>query len=322
MPNYSGARSAIPQSIFQKYIVEKFRKDNQFLAKVANESGNVLEGSLVFIPNAGASPEVVVNRSVFPAVATQRADTNVIYPLDVHSSTPTHITWHESNEISYDKTDSVLSDHVQTLIDNAADWVLYRWLVGIQESAGAYVPIQIPAANIYRTSGAQTPVNPNDGQTTNRKALVAADVSKLQSAFNKNKVPKKDRCLVIESYMYQQLVESLSGNLLAAYQNTARIDEGIVGRLYGFDIYERNSVVNFNEAATSVLLPGQAMAATDNIGAIAYQKSCVTYAMGDVIPFGAINDPNYYGDIHSALVKCGGRAKRTDWAGIACIVQE
>jgi hypothetical protein len=88
MPNYSGARSAIPQSIFEKYIVKKLRKDNPFLTTVKNESNRVKEGSLVFIPNAGNSPAVVVNRGTFPAVATQRADTNVIYALDVHTTDP------------------------------------------------------------------------------------------------------------------------------------------------------------------------------------------------------------------------------------------
>jgi hypothetical protein len=322
MPNYSGARSAIPQSIFEKYIVKKLRKDNPFLTTVKNESNRVKEGSLVFIPNAGNSPAVVVNRGTFPAVATQRADTNVIYALDVHTTDPTHVTWHEENEISYDKTDDVLADHVATLTDNAADWILYRWLVGIQESAGAYVNVQLPAANIFRTSGATTPVNPNDGQTTNRKAFIAEDVAKLQASFNKKNVPKQGRYLIVESYMYQQLIASLDASVLAAYQNTARLDEGIVGRLYGFDIYERSSVVNFNAAATSILLPGQAMAATDNIAAIAYQKQSVTMALGDIKPFGSMDDPLYYGDVHSALIKCGGRCSRSDWAGLAVVVQE
>ena len=110
----SGAVSAIPVEIFSAYIVEKLRKTNPHLACAVDESSNVLGGSVVHIPQAGTSPSVVKNRSSFPGTIVQRGDSHITYPLDVYTTDPTHVTWHEENENSYAKTDSVLNDHVAT----------------------------------------------------------------------------------------------------------------------------------------------------------------------------------------------------------------
>jgi hypothetical protein len=50
-------------------------------------------------------------------------------------------------------------------------------------------------------------------------------------------------------------------------------------------------------------------------------KESVTKAIGDTKLFQDMDTPLYYGDIHSGLVKMGGRCRREDWKGIAVIVQ-
>ena len=305
--------SPIPVQIFEKYIVEKLRKVNPFLVFAIIETAFVLGGAVVHIPNAGASPTVVKNRSTFPAV--QRTDSYVTYALDVFTTTPTFVTWHEENEISYEKTDSVLNDHVQTLLEAVGDDILYKWVTGIKADGSADV---IPVANIIQTTGNSVAAT-ETGQTGNRKAFTYADLAKAQSMMNKMNVPKIDRYALLESYQYQQLIDSLSSNQMAAFQQTADIANGIVGKLAGFNILERSSVLAFN--GNTPIAPGAALEATSNLGALCWQKDSVALALGDIKPFQDDDNPQYYGDIFSAAVKAGGRCRRQDWAGVIAIVQ-
>jgi hypothetical protein len=321
MSTNSGAISAIPVEIFAAYIVEKLRKTNPHLAFAVDESSFVLGGSVVHIPQAGDSPSVVKNRKTFPATAVQRGDSFVTYPLDVYSTDPTYVTWHEANEISYSKTDSVLNDHVATLIEAIGDNVLFSWVRGLKPNSGAFVADNIPATNIIKTSGAEAAVNPADGQTGSRFAFSYKELQLAQAMMNKNNVPKEDRYAMIESYQYQQFLDSLSANQMAAFQSTADLANGVAGRFAGFNILERSSVLAFT-AAGALRVPGEALAAADNIGSLCWQKASVAKAQGDIKPFQSVDDPSYYGDIFSALVKIGGRCRRGDWNGILAIVQD
>ena len=308
--------SPIPVQVFRDYIIEKLRKVNPFLAFAIIESAFVLGGAVVHIPNAGTSPTVVKNRSTFPATAVQRTDSFVTYALNVFTTTPTFVTWHEENEISYDKTDSVLNDHVQTLMEAVGDDILYQWVTGIKSDGTADV---IPAANIIKTTGSAV-LATETGQTGNRKAFTYAELAKAQAMMNKMNVPKADRYALLESYQYQQLIDSLSSNQMAAFQQTADIANGIVGRLAGFNILERSSVLAFN--SNTPIAPGTALSSTSNLGALCWQKDSVALALGDIKPFQDDDNPQYYGDIFSAAVKAGGRCRRQDWAGVIVIVQD
>lgn len=340
MPEQSGeimttamAISAIPVQIFETYIVEKLRKVNPFMVHCVDETASVLGGSVVHIPNAGASPTVVKNRTTFPATAVQRADTHVTYGLDVFSTTPTHVTWQEENEISYDKTDSVLADHVATLTEAVGDDMIYNWLKGKNAQGNDET---IPEANIVYTTGDPRAAS-ETGQTGQRKKVTAADVRTLQTMMNKMNVPKEGRYLMMESEMYAELMDSLSSNQMAAYQQTADVANGVLGKLYGFNIMERSTVTHFNAHAdasgtagqpgyvaavpAAPIAPGTALNATDNVACIAWQKDSVAKALGDIKPFQSMDDPMYYGDVFSAAVKAGGRCRRADWAGVLALVQ-
>lgn len=315
-----GAISAIPVEIFASYIVEKLRKTNPHLECATDESSWVLGGSVVHIPQAGASPNVVKNRKTFPATAVQRGDSFVTYPLDVYTTDPTHVTWHEENEISYNKTDSILNDHIETLIEAVGDNVLYSWARGLKPNAGIFVDDIIPVASRISTSGAAEAVNPDDGQTGTRKAFSYKELQKAQAKMNKAGVAKTERYAMLESYLYQQFLDSLSANQMAAFQATADLKNGVVGVFAGFKVMERSSVLAFADDGT-LKEPGEALDETDNIACLCWQKGSVAKAKGDIKPFQETDSPTYYGDIFSALVKMGGRCRREGWEGIIAIVQ-
>lgn len=312
--------SQIPVEIFAAYIIEKLRKTNPHLNCAFDESRFILGGAVVHIPQAGKGADYQKNRKNFPATAVQRKDTMITYPLDVYTTDPEFITWHEGAEISYDKTDSVLGDHVGTLIEAVGDNMLYNWIYGYKKTAAGYVAEAIPASNKITTTGDMTAVNPVDGQTGQRKGCHYKDFQAAQALMDKQKVSGQNRFAMLESYMKQQFIDSLSSNQMAAFQQSADLENGIIGRFAGFTFLDRSSVLAFDNTGAP-LLPGQALSGTDDLASICWQKDCVTKAKGDIVNFEKLKDPQYYGDVFSALVKFGGRARREDWSGVVAIVQ-
>jgi hypothetical protein len=311
----------VPQEFWSSYIVEKLFKDNPHLNLCMDESKFVMGGSVVYIPQAGARPNVVKNRSSLPAATVQRADTAVLYPLDDWTTDPTLITASEAQEISYAKQDSVLGDHTATLSERIGDEILYNWVRGYKPVSGGGTTVEnIPAGRQIATTGAATAVNPNDGQTGTRKALTYKEFQAAQAQFNKDNVPKTERYAICESYMFQQLMDSFSANQMAAFQQTVDLENGVLGKFAGFTFLERSSVLSFSTAGVPNPV-GQALAATDNLGCLVWQKNSVGKSMGTNELFQRANDPQYYGDIFSGRIKMGGRCRREDWKGVAVIVQ-
>ncbi|MBY0245837.1 MAG: hypothetical protein K2Q03_10310 [Sphingobacteriaceae bacterium] len=316
------ANPKVPQEFWSSYIVEKLFKTNPHMKLAFDESKYVKGGSIVYIPQSGGKPNVVKNRSTLPAAAVQRADTVVFYPLDVWTTDPTNITWAEANEISYAKQDSVLGDHTSVLAETAGDEILLSWVRGFKPTVGGGSAVDyLPTSRMIATAGVSAPVNPNDGQTGTRLAFTYKEVSKMQALFNKDGVAKEDRYAIIESYMLEQLMESLTTNQMHAFEQTADLKNGILGRLYGFTILDRSSVLAFNKTTKQPIPMGQALAATDNLAALFWQKNSVSVSLGDTELFQDEKNPLYYGDVYSGLIKLGGRCRREDWKGIGVVVQ-
>lgn len=315
------ANPKIPQEFWSSYIVEKLRRTNPHIMLCFDESKYVQGGSIVYLPQAGAKPSVVKNRAFGAATAVQRGDTAVMYALDVFTTDPTAITTSEAMEISYEKTDSVLADHTDTLAEAIGDELTYNWIRGVKPAVGGGTTVEfIPVGRRIATTGAATDVNAEDGQTGTRKATSYKEVQALQAKFNKDNVPRDNRYAMMESYMYQEFLDSLTANQMAAFQATADLANGIVGKFAGFTFLERSSVLAI-QANGTFRLPGEALGATDNLASIFWQKNSVTKALGDTKLFQDMDNPLYYGDIHSGLVKMGGRCRREDWKGIGLIVQ-
>ncbi len=315
------ANPKIPQEFWSSYIVEKLRRTNPHIALCFDESKYVQGGSIVYLPQAGAKPSVVKNRAFGAATAVQRGDTAVMYALDVFTTDPTAITTSEAMEISYEKTDSVLADHTDTLAEAIGDELIYNWVRGVKPAVGGGTTVEfIPTGRRIPTSGASTAVNAEDGQTGTRKATTYKEVQAMQAKFNKDNVAKDGRYAMMESYMYQEFIDSLSANQMAAFQESADLANGIIGKFASFTFLERTSVLAI-QANGTFRLPGEALGATDNLASIFWQKNSVTKALGDTKLFQDMDNPLYYGDIHSGLVKMGGRCRREDWKGIGLIVQ-
>lgn len=299
---------AISREIWVNYIIENLWKDNEFIGKAFSEDQYVLNGAVVHIPQAGAKPTVVKNRSSLPATVIQRTDTDITYVLDAYTTDPTLIKNAETYELSYDKIDSVLGEHMRALSETVADELLVKWAPAL-------------TANILRTTGAAI-LSHLPSATGNRKTFVADDIKAAQKRLNKLNIPKRDRYAVISTEMLSQL---MSDSTLKVRDNALELNmkDGTVEKLYGFGIIERSDVLVYTNATPPVVKAvGAAGAATDNDGVLCFHRDAVAVARGSVDFFESKDDPTYYGNIYSAEVRMGGRKRRTNEEGVVAIVQD
>lgn len=308
---------AIQKELWVNYIIENLFKDGSFMEKCFKEDDYVIAGKVVHIPQAGAKPNIVKNRTSIPAVAVQRNDQDIVYVIDEFTSDPTHIPHADTIELSYDKIANVLADHVTTLREVIGDSLLVNWL----EASTYPNSANISAAPVIRTSGSAV-ASHLAGTTGNRKKFVKEDLKRARFHFNKLNIPKENRYALVSSDMLDQLLDDPD---LMKRDTSLEMDvkNGVIARLYGFDLLERSSTAVYTNATTPVVKPVGALPNTsDNDSVICWQENCVARALGTVDFFEDLRNPTYYGDIYSALVRMGGRKRRKNAEGILAIVQE
>jgi uncharacterized protein YjdB len=230
----------------------------------------------------------------------------VEYTLDELTTNPILIPYADTVELSYNKRNSVIDQDRKEIIFKAAEAILAKWCPA--------------ASNRVNTTGkgvaAWTP-----SATGLRKAITPADVAALQLRMNQDNVPQTDRFLLLDANMYQQLLDGMTNTQAIGFFQAADVKRGVMGMLYGFEVMVRSTVYRFAADGT-IKAYGDAGAATDLAGGLAWQRDSLSRALGEVIMFDQVNNPEYYGDVYSFLVRTGGAIRRYDKKGVYAIVTD
>ncbi len=300
---------AIQKEIWQDHIEGNLFKNNEFLLASTDAGQYVLQGKVVHIPQAGATANIVKNRSSLPATVVQRTDTDITYTLDEYTTDPILIPNAETFELSYNKRESVLSEYESSLRQTVADNILVEW----SPTGGL--------GTIIRTSGVST-ASTLAGTTGNRTKLTVNDLKNAQLQLNKQNVPMEGRYALLSADMFQQLTDDMTATQYRDFSAAYDVKDGVLGRLFGFNIMMRGGVVTYNnDTAPVVNSYGATPAATDNDGVLCWQIGAVERALGQIKFFERIGDPTFYGDVYSVSVRMGARIRRNDAKGIVAIVQ-
>lgn len=303
----------VQKQIWEDFIVQNLYKDNAFLEKFKNRDRNVKEGKIVHIPQAGQRAATLKNPDTFPLTARKRVDSTVLYEIDVYATEPIHIEDAEKIEASYDKIADVLGDSLKGMMEDVADNFLYD-LVRVYSDATAGV-IRL------RTTGAAVATH-LAGATGNRKKFDKADLKKGRTRMNNQKISKMNRFALFPGDILDQLMDD-TDLLKRDYALELDMRSGSIGRLMGFELMERPSVVIMDNTGTPVAkAPGSAAASTDNDTVLLWQMDAAHRARGEVKFYEDLQNPLYLGDIYNASVRFGGRPERKDSAGIIAIVQD
>lgn len=313
LPSVPGALPmAVQKEIWMNSIVEGLFADNSFLSKAFNADEFVKQGKTVHIPNAGSPSGVRKNRSTFPATIKHRNDVDLEFDLNEFTTDPIRLPNADKYELSYNKRESVLGQDKRKLLQDVAEDIIYQW-----SPASGYT--------IRTTGEATAPYLPN--QTGNRKKFIIDDVEALMGAFNDDDVPQEDRYLLIDSHFHRQLINSMSDADARAFHALADLKNGIIGKLFSFNIMMRSKVARYSTALSPKAWIGDDGAtinslATDHAAALAWHYDSVCRALGETEMFDDEGNPTMYADVYSFLVRAGGRPMRTDVKGLRAVVQD
>ncbi|MDN4754442.1 hypothetical protein QYZ87_07865 [Porphyromonadaceae bacterium W3.11] len=262
---------ALQTEIWINDIIEGLFADNSFLSRSVDHSDYVKE-RVVHVPNAGKSRGVKKNRSSYPAVVEQREDIDLTYMIDEYTTDPVHITDKDKVELSYDKRQSVIRQDKSELHEEVAKGILENWVP--KKEAGQMNLI---------------------GSKFTRQ-----DLSAIRKKFNKEGVPQKGRCVLLDPDSEGDLLDSLTESQAQAYHSAVDVERGVVGKILGFEILTPRPMPT-------------------GVKALAWHPNSLSRAMGDVKAFDNSNDATYYGDVLSFLLRAGGSIIRDDAKGVLAL---
>ncbi len=309
---------ALELEIWHESIQENLFKDNGFLRAISDvSSDNIIGGKIVHIPQAGDPSAVEKNRSSVPATPAKRVDTEVLYKIDEYTTDPVYIPNAENVELSYNKRQSVLDNDLGNLSETIAENMLHNFVkspVGDNQ--------EIPSEHILSTEGDNVSAG-LAGATGNRKAYTLKDLQRLKARLIKQNAWREGKMNVLltaDAAVQMFPVDSaITATYMAAVTEKEQ-REGIVYKVQGFNVYVRSSAYVIDEAG-EIKAPGSVVEETDTEAIVAWNTNMLEKAVGNTKIFETLNDPTYYGDIYSFLVRMGGRAKRKNYEGILLLKQ-
>lgn len=297
---------ALNKEVWQSAIIDNLFADDSFAAKSVDDSA-FIDNKTVHIPNAGAPSSVKTNRTEKPATIKTRTDNDLTYNMDELTTDPIYIPNIETIQFSYNKRESVISNDRRQLQQSAHVNLLHRWGKGAE-------------SNVVLTTGGEIDAHTSDTATGKRKSITRNDVYALMTKFDADDIPQADRYLLLDAYMYVQLLADLTNADKQAFYASANAQKGVLGELAGFQIMKRSRVLRL-DAEKKVLEWDAAGAATELAAGFAWQEQCVSRALGNFHMFSDVDSPTYYGDIYSFLIMTGGACRRYDKKGVALIAE-
>lgn len=301
---------AIQKQIWVTDIKQKLFPENSFMVRGMNDDAFV-ENRTVNLQDEGDLPEVEINRTSLPATITGLNDTPHSYNVDEFTSSPSRIQDIEEIETNYNKRQSVLSRHIRVINNKIAQKLLFLWAA-------------TASANIIRTNGDNRDALVT-GATGTRKKMQLDQWFEAKNILDDMDVPQEGRCVCLPAYMYNDMLKDEKETLMSLeFSGRARIENGQLNKLLGFDIYIRGkkNILSYTNAATPVPRDVDANALTTaNGAALFWHEDFVRRALGAVKVYAHEDDPTNYGSIFSAMARAGGKKAYNDGTGVVAVVE-
>jgi len=299
--------------LFTTEIVPNLFPSTGFMTRARRDDQYVNNNS-VEIQNAGALPNVVVDRIVLPAPISQRSDVAHNYVMEELTTDPTLLRNIETllEMGGMNKRADILRDHVSQIREKMAKRTLVKWGTGVTN--------KIPTTGTGRAAESK-----NGIQTGNRAAITVKDIANVQQQFHKTDIlPDNEDLMGVAVIPYSmktdlmQIVQFTDAEKAGAGRSS--MPSGILARAFGFDWYIRSEVLTL-DTGDSLKAEGAAEAADDQNTAIFYSPNYVRLAMGSTRVDVSEYKPEYYGNIMSALAMFGAAPARNDKKGIVLLFE-
>lgn len=182
------------------------------------DNSSIVDNDVIHLVDVGVDPDVLINNTTYPIPLQALDDQDIAIQLDKFQTKVTPITDDELYAISYDKIARVKESHGNAINDSK-----------FAKAAHALCALKHTAKTpVLKTTGARD-------EETGRLKMVPADLISMKRQMDALGVPTQGRRLVLCSDHVNDLLE-----VDQKFKDQYNIDRnnGTVGRLYGFDIYE------------------------------------------------------------------------------------
>ncbi|PLW89989.1 hypothetical protein [Mucilaginibacter sp.] len=259
-------------------LMEKFYPTAAWLQR-AQDFSAMVENNTINLAEIGADPDVLVNNTTYPVPFADRADVPLQLPLDYYDTKGTVVRNAEAIQLAYNKLDTVIGQHGKALAK--------------AQSAKA-------AWNFSPTSNtADTPVLKTSGKegVAYASGVVVPfgfrDIIAAAQSMDDLNLPQEGRVLVLNSKHKADLLKE-DINIFKGFVN---VGTGMIGQLYGFDIYVSTQTATYNGTTGVKKAYGAAAAGTDVKSSFFFLDTEVMRATGTMDMFSRLKDPEARGDI-------------------------
>lgn len=266
------ALSGVNREIWIEAIKENFYSNYPWLDGVVDWSEWVQFNTINFAA-VGTNPVILKNNSSWPITAAQRTDTALTVVLDTYDSTTSRLRNVEEIEASYNKLQSVVKQHKQSLLQEIVTETM--WNYGPATAAAGAVAVT--GSNRAAVIGSQSSV---------AATMQLDDLLALKERWDALEFPADGRVVILSPY-HERDLRKQDVSLTKAFTDPEKAGKGgYLGELYGFELYVAGNTPLYTK---STLAKKTYAAAADNtndcVASVAFAKGEVMKAMGDIEMF-------------------------------------
>lgn len=257
----------LAKEVWTNQLMQNFYPDSAFL-NYAKDFSALVDNDAINMAEAGVDPKVLVNNTTYPINVVEREDKPIRIELDSFETENTSVRRPETIEYSYDKLETVLMAHRNTL----------RAKTG-EKAAHAYAP---------QKDSEFTPVIQTTGATVgSRKRISLEDILNLKERFDDADIPLEDRYLILNPKHLTDLILADT----KSFKDIMDIVNGLPRRFAGFGILQFSKPAFYNGTTFEKVPWGAAKTENQTFCSFAFQANEVMKADGSVFMYSKENDP-------------------------------
>lgn len=288
--------------------------DNSIVQQSINDD-QYATAEKVIVPIAGTDPDVLFDNTTYPLSPVPRVDSVVEYPTIKVETKPTVIVGLEGISLSYDKRQSVLSQHVNALNKKTAGKVIQLWS-----------PKGTVADRVIRTTGdARSPILSGKGAVGQRKLIALDDILNAQGLLDDLDVPEDGRICFLPSRMKNDLLKIADIRKKESF-GIEVLPSGVVTQIAGFRIMYRSSAGMYDNSGRPVPVDrfdANTVWGDANAAALFFHPMMVRKGFYNVQVNIGQPDPVYSGgQTFNTISKIGASPAYTDFRGIVALVED
>lgn len=260
--------AGIAKEIWTDILMEGFYPKDDFLSW-SRDMSELVEYNTLNLAEAGADPNLLIDNAVYPIAAATRTDVPKTITLRTLDTDSTIVRNLEKKETAYNKMESVVRAHRNTLRKGAIQLAAHFWA---PQADGVFTPVIVATGDLIG----------------GRRRLQFEDILLLQAKFDIMDVDPASLAIMLNPLHKSDLM----------FQDMKLYKDVISsGSIFGLKYFSNSQTPRFNATTGTKVAFQAAPAGTDTQASVIWSKDEVMRADGSVDVFAKYNDPDQKGDV-------------------------